>query len=163
MKTKAGRKLVTKGAFEVPERRFSHVIVDIVGPLPESYGYKYILTAICRTTRYLQGIPLKEASASEAATGFLQGWLAFFGLPSVVSSDQGGSFTAELWKEMMAKLNVDIKYSALYRPESQGMLERQHRDMKESLKASIQDMVDKHQNKWMDHLPFVLLGKRVSL
>ena len=24
-------------------------------------------------------------------------------------------------------------------------------------------MVDKHQNKWLDHLPFILLGKRVSL
>ena len=24
-------------------------------------------------------------------------------------------------------------------------------------------MVDKHQNKWMDHLPFILLGKRVAL
>ena len=63
----------------------------------------------------------------------------------------------------MAKLNIQVNYSALYRPESQGLLERQHRDIKESLKAAIEDMVDKHQGKWLDQLPFVLLGKRVAL
>ena len=63
----------------------------------------------------------------------------------------------------MKKLHIDVKYSALYRPQSIGMLERQHRDIKTSLKASIEQMVGKHQNKWLDHLPFVLLGKRVSL
>ena len=63
----------------------------------------------------------------------------------------------------MKRLNIEIKYSALYRPESQGILERQHRDLKESLKATIEDMVEKHQNKWMDQLPFILLGKRVAL
>ena len=43
------------------------------------------------------------------------------------------------------------------------MLERQHRSLKDSLKAAIEDMAEKHQNKWLDHLPFVLLGKRVAL
>ena len=64
---------------------------------------------------------------------------------------------------MMNKLNIDIKYSALYRPESQGLLERQHRSIKDSLKAALEDMADKYQGKWLDQLPFVLLGKRVTL
>ena len=159
-KVKAGKKLVNVGNFEVPEKRFSHIMVDLVGPLPESYGYRFLLTVICRTTRYLHCIPLREASASAAATGFLHGWLAHFGVPAVVSSDQGGSFTAALWKEMMKTLHVDIKYSALYRPQGIGLLERQHRSIKDSLKAAIEDMVDKHQGRWMDHLPWVLMGRR---
>ena len=44
-----------------------------------------------------------------------------------------------------------------------GMLERQHQDIKNSLKAAILDMTEKHQNEWLNHLPFVLLGKRVAL
>ena len=35
----------------VPERRFSHVHLDIVGPLSSSQGYSYILTMIHRTSR----------------------------------------------------------------------------------------------------------------
>ena len=122
-------------------------MVDIVGPLPESYGYRYLLTALCRTTRLLHAMPLKEASASEAATAFLHQWTALFGLPSGATSDNGASFTANLWQDMLKKLNVKVTYSALYRPQSIGMLERQHRGLKDSLKAALIDMGELHQEK----------------
>ena len=99
----------------------------------------------------------------EAATAFLHQWAAFFGIPSEMSSDNGASFVSNLWKDMMSKLNIKVKYSALYRPESIGMLERQHRGLKDSLKAALVDMGEKHTNRWIDHLPFVLLGRRVAL
>ena len=137
LKVRPNKKLVNTGSFEVPDRRFSHVMVDIVGPLPPSYGYRFLLTSICRTTRFLHAIPLREASSSEAATAFLTHWAAFFGLPSLVTSDNGGSFIAGLWKEMLSKLNIKVRYSALYRPESIGMLERQHRGLKDSLKSAL--------------------------
>ena len=81
----------------------------------------------------------------------------------MVTSDNGGSFIAGIWKGMMEKLNIEVKYSALYRPQSVGLLERQHRSLKDSLKAAILDICAKHQEKWMDHLPFVLLGRRTAL
>ncbi|GFO19642.1 Pol polyprotein [Plakobranchus ocellatus] len=37
--------------FTVPEKRCSHINIDIVGPLPESCGYRYLLTIIDRNTR----------------------------------------------------------------------------------------------------------------
>ena len=157
------RKLVNTGVFKVPDKRFSHVMVDIVGPLPDSYGYKYLLTAVDRTTRFVQAAPMTEASSQAAATAFLNSWVAFFGVPTVVTSDNGGSFTANLWKDMMSRLNIEVKYSALYHPQSVGLIERQHRSIKESLKASIEEMVGKHQNKSFEFLPFVLLGRRTAV
>ena len=45
-----------------------------------------------------------------------------------------------------------------------GLLERQHRSsIKDSLKAAIVDMGDQYQNKWMDFLPFMMLGKNSTL
>ena len=161
-KIKPNKRLVNTGDFKVPDKRFSHVMVDIVGPLPPSYGYKYLLTAICRMSRFLHAMPLREASSSEAATAFLTSWASFFGLPSLVTSDNGGSFIAGLWKGMMSKLNIDVKYSALYCPQSIGLLERQHRSLKDSLKSALIQMGDTHQERWLDHLPFVLLGRRVA-
>ena len=38
----------------------------------------------------------------------------------------------------------------------------QHRSLKDSLKAAIEDLVDKHQDKWFDFLPFIQLGKNVT-
>ena len=37
--------------FRTPDARFSHVHVDIVGPLPDSSGYKYLLTVVDRYLR----------------------------------------------------------------------------------------------------------------
>ena len=145
MKVKSGKKLVNTGQFLVPDKRFSHVMLDIVGPLPVSYGYRYLLTAICRSTRFLHCMPLKEASSSEVASAFLQSWVPWLGLPSVVTSDNGASFTANLWKDMLAKLNIKVTYSALYRPQAIGLLERQHRSIKDSLKAAIVEMGQQHQ------------------
>ena len=43
------------------------------------------------------------------------------------------------------------------------MLERQHRSIKDSLKAALLEMAEKHEDKWLDHLPFVILGKNATL
>ena len=69
---------------------------------------------------------------------------------------------ANIWKEMLTKLNIKVKYSALYRPQSIGMLERQHRPLKDSLKAAIEDMGQKYQDRWVEYLPLVLLGRRTA-
>ena len=39
------------GKFEEPTERFDHVHVDLVGPLPYSDGFKYLLTCVDRFTR----------------------------------------------------------------------------------------------------------------
>ena len=149
-KVRPANKLINTGEFKVPDKRFSHVMVDIVGPLPISQGYRFLLTCLCRSTRMFRAIPLREASSQEAASAFLHGWLSLHGVPSQVTSDNGASFAAKLWKDMMDKLNIQVKYSALYRPQAVGMLERQHRSLKDSLKAAIEDMGNKYQDKWMD-------------
>ena len=63
---------------------------------------------------------------------------------------------------MLSKLNIKVTYSALYRPQVIGLLGRQHRGLKDSLKAAIVEMGQQHQDQWLNHLPFVLLGRRVA-
>ena len=63
----------------------------------------------------------------------------------------------------MDNLNVEVKYSALYRPESIGMLERQHRSLKDSIKAALVEMAEQHQSNWLNHLPFIVLGKNSAV
>ena len=48
----------------IPKQRFSNVHVDLVGPLPTSRaGHRYLLTAIDRSTRWFEAIPLGEVTA----------------------------------------------------------------------------------------------------
>lgn len=57
--------------FATPDARFDHVHVDIVGPLPTSNGYSYLLTGF---TRWVEAIPLPDITADTVAQAFVTGW-----------------------------------------------------------------------------------------
>ena len=93
--------------FKVPERRFDHVNVDLVGPLSPSRGYTYLLTMVDRTTRWPEGwVPLSSTTAAEVARAFVMAWVACFGTPSDLSSDRGPQFTSELWTAVAGVLGL---------------------------------------------------------
>ena len=48
-------------------KRFTHIHIDLVGPLPPSDGYSYLLIIIDRTTRWSEAIPFNHTSFSECA------------------------------------------------------------------------------------------------
>lgn len=87
--------------FEVPERRFDHVNVDLVGPLPPSRGFTHPLTMVDQTTRWLEGVPLTSTTTADVAWAFIDTWVAHFGTPSDISSDRGPQFTSDLWTEVV--------------------------------------------------------------
>ena len=74
--------------FEPPSSCFSHIHIDIVGPLPSSSGYTYLFTCIDRYTRWPEAIPMTDATAESCASAILSGWIPRFGVPITITSDQ---------------------------------------------------------------------------
>ena len=146
----------------VHSSRFSELQVDIVGPLPQSEGYRYLLTILDRTTRWFEALPLKEATSTECAEQFIRGWVKNFGVPLSAKSDNGNTFIARIWRGIHAKLGTIISYSPLYSPSSLGGVERQHLDLKNSLKSILLALGNDHGDQWMDALPWVLLSRHVA-
>merc|ERR1712212_523629 len=64
-----------RGNIPVPDKRFSHLQVDIVGPLPPSEGHRYLLTVLDRTSRWIEALPLTEANSDSCARAFIRGWV----------------------------------------------------------------------------------------
>ena len=141
-----------------PSGRFSHVHVDIVGPLPASSGFRYLFTVVDRWTRWPEAIPMVEATAEACARAFISGWVQRFGCPETVTSDRGKPFISQLWRQLAQTLGASAVQTTSYHPQANGMVERFHRSLKASLMARLEEKED-----WVQELPIVLLGLRSAI
>ena len=80
----------------VPSRWFTEVNLDIVRPLPTSQEFRYLLTLINRSTRWLEVTELDDISASAVVSGFIRTWISRYGVPVTVVTDRRCQFTGEL-------------------------------------------------------------------
>ena len=132
--------------FATPDIRFDQVHIDLVGPLPSSNDFSYLLTCIDRFTRGPEAIPLTNITADTVAKAFVGGWIARFGVPSTVVTDRGGQFESDLWRELSRILGTTRCRTTAYHPCANGLVECFHRQ----LKASLRTLPDP--NKWADAL-----------
>ncbi|GBO39681.1 Retrovirus-related Pol polyprotein from transposon 412 [Araneus ventricosus] len=144
------------GTYPVPRHRFDHVHIDLVGPLPPSLSYTYALTCVDRFLRWPKAIPLKDIKAETVASEFYANWIARFGVPERLTSDQDRQFESQLFREFARLLGVKAVHTTLYHPHANGSVERLHRQLKSAIRAHATE-------RWTLVLPSILLGIRASV
>ncbi|GBN84551.1 Transposon Tf2-6 polyprotein [Araneus ventricosus] len=144
------------GTYPVPRHQFDHVHIDLVGPLPPSRGYTYALTCVDRFSRWPEVIPLKDIKAQTVAFEFYANWIAIFGVPERLTSDQGRQFESRLFREFVRLPGVKVVHTTPYRPQANGSVERLHRQLKSAIRAHATET-------WTVVLPSILLGIRASV
>ncbi|KAG7295059.1 hypothetical protein JYU34_022529 [Plutella xylostella] len=146
------------GSFE-PVKRFEHIHVDIVGPLPTSpEEYRYLVTIIDRTSRWPEAIAVKDISADTVARVVYDQWVCRYGVPIFLTCDQGRQFESHLFRELMKLLGIQRNHTTPYHPQSNGAVERWHR----SLKAALSARLISTKGSWVEQLSTVLLGLRAA-
>jgi Integrase core domain len=131
--------------------------VDLVRPLPcSSEGFAYLLTVVDRSTRWAEALPLKATTTADCAAAFVAGWIARFGVPTNITSDRGVQFSSALWAAVMTKLGIKHAMTTAFHPQSNGVVERFHRCLKDALRARFAGV------EWPQHLPWVMLGLRAA-
>ena len=125
--------------------------VDTVGPLT-AVKYKgemcrHILTMQDGATRYLHTVPIPNLETQTLATAVIRHWIGVHGVPRVLHSDNGSSFTARLFNEVMRQLGIRHTTTPPYSPEG-NRVERAHRDLGSILRAN--DQYEEH--RWPEKL-----------
>ncbi|BHF71885.1 hypothetical protein SprV_0401494600 [Sparganum proliferum] len=157
-RVKIHRHTVTSpGTFTTPDARFSHVHIDLVGPLPPSNGSTYLLTCIDRFTRWPVAVPIPDTCAETMAKAFSSHWVSDFGVPATVTTDRGFQLESTLFRELTSLLGTERLRTTAYHPQANGLVERFHRHLKTAL------MAQSDPSRWTDNLPLVMLSLRSTI
>ncbi|XP_050030113.2 uncharacterized protein [Dermacentor andersoni] len=143
------------GAFSQTSGRFQYVHLDIIGPLPPAGCYRYCLTAIDRYTRWPEAWPLEGITAEDVASAFFAGWIARFGPPHRVTTDQGRQFESHFFRLLGLTIGFERSQTTSYHPCANGMIGRFHGQFK----AAIMCHPD---STWPEAIPAVTLGLRAT-
>ena len=93
------------------------VHIDIMGSLVETQkGNKYILVIVDQFTKWMEAFPLKNQLAETVAGVVVREFVARFGCPLEIHTDQGRNFESELFKEMCELLEIGKTRTTSYRP-----------------------------------------------
>ena len=104
-----------------------------------STGQKYALVLREDFSGFVWLFPF-ESATSEAAAEALASWIATFGCPDWIITDQGAHFRNRLLKDLTVELHVQHHFTTAYCPWSNGTVERVCREVLRALRALLSEL-----------------------
>lgn len=135
------------------------VAVDICGPLPiTNDGNEYIIVIGDYFTKWKEAYAVPNHTALTVADKIATEFFCRYGCPLQLHSDQGRELESDLFAAVCSKLRIEKTITTPYRPQSDGLVERFNRTLKQLLRIFSHE----NPNDWDDHLPYVLMAYRAS-
>ena len=135
------------------------VAIDIFGPLPLSEnGNEYIIVLGDYYSKWVDAWAVPNHRAQTVADKLVVEFFTKFGCPTQIHTDQGREFQSELFRLVCQKFGIYQTRTVPYRPQSDGLVERFNRTLKQMLRI----FVAENPKDWDDHLPFLLMAYRAT-
>ncbi len=136
------------------------IAIDICGPFNETrHGNQYILVLCDYFTKWTEAYAIPNHTAHVVADKMVTEFVSRFGVPQQIHSDQGAEFESNLFQGLCDLLRITKTRTCPYRPQSDGLVERANRTLKQMLQCVVNDARD----DWDDHLPYVMMAYRASI
>ena len=141
----------------IPDYVMASVALDVFALPSVTWGgqpYDSLLVCVDRHSGWIIARPCCKLglTAEKAAHLIMDNGWETFGIPSVITSDQGSQFVGQWWKTMCARLGIRQAYSQAYRPQANGRAEVAGK----SLIGILRKLNAKERVNWVEALPRVL-------
>lgn len=107
-----------------PPSIFLVVGMDLVGPLPLSYGKQYVLNLIDYTSSWVESIALSNIQGQTIRKEVERCWFRRYGYPQVIITDNGSSLAQGAFRLECDMQGIKIAAAAAYHPQTNGKVER---------------------------------------
>ena len=111
--------------------------IGLVGPLPTSNRYTYILTAVDKISKLMFATPLRRFDAQSVVKGVMLIFTRHAYVATTIMTDKGTAFTAEAVKWTMESAGNSLKHATVKHAQTIDMIEHTHQKLETLLKTNI--------------------------
>ena len=134
-------------------------VLNIMGPLPESSGNKYILLIGDQSKIWYEAILMSNQEVSTVAKALVNVWVSRFVCQANLHSDKGSNFMSNVFKIICKELRINRTSSTAYHHQGNAMKERTSCTIEESLA----NFLGKHHNTRCEYLLLVMMAYKSSI
>ena len=134
----------------IANRLFETFSIDLLGPIPESDGYKYCFCMVDQLSHMLLIEPLRETSGDTILVVMKNRVFLKFGFPLRIIADRGLNLTARFAYDYYEKFGITLTRTSSFHPQTNGMVESLNRLIGHSLAIFWSS-----QREWHKYCPLV--------
>ncbi|KAL6455901.1 hypothetical protein MHYP_G00357520 [Metynnis hypsauchen] len=143
----------------MPDHHGQDIQIDYTDMIDRVRKYRYLLVIVDRYSGWVEAIPTIKEDARSVCKMLINHWIPQHGFPRKIHSDNGTHFTSKTLQWVEQALGLRHSYGSVYRPTSQGQVER----MNQNLKCKLAKIKLSTGMNWLDALPIALISVRSSI
>ena len=117
---------------------YQHIQMDVLGPLTQSHGFKYLLIITDSNTRHATAMKLRKAD-SQSIVAKLNQVANIYGQPLQITTDSGTEFKNKLMRDYMTAFGIRHNLAPIYSHHNVGQSERFNHTLVKMLSHFVQD------------------------
>ena len=134
--------------------------VDILGPFPETdRGNRFIIVVGDYWTKWTEAYSTPNHTAETVAKALVNNFIARFGIPEQLHSDQGREFEGLVFKQMSCILQIEKTRTTPWRPCSNGLVE----GFNKTLGTMLRQLTSENQRDWDEYVDLAVMAYRSTV
>ena len=115
--------------------------LDFIGEInpPSSAQHKWILTATDYFTKWIEGIPSRQATDNVIISFLERNILSRFGCPQKIITDNAAAFKSKKIIDFCHKYHITLGHSTTYYPQGNGLVETSNKSLVNIIKTLLED------------------------